>query len=88
MQAALLIGWALGGGIFGRVGDLLALSASLYYLRCVHWSFIAQTWWHLMIFRFWPRWVVVANGLLVLRCCQRLGRGAGVVGLPQCCRRV
>jgi MFS family permease len=57
IQAAFLIGWALGGGFFGLIGDHLgrarALSLTiLTYALFTGLSFFAQTWWELMIFRF------------------------------------
>jgi MFS family permease len=57
IQAAFLIGWALGGAFFGRLGDLLGRSRSLSltvltYAIFTGLSFFAQTWWQLMIFRF------------------------------------
>jgi MFS family permease len=57
IQAAFLIGWALGGGFFGRVGDRLgrtrALSLTiLTYAIFTGLSFFAQTWWQLLVFRF------------------------------------
>ncbi len=57
IQGAFLLGWALGGGFFGRIGDKLgrarALSLTvLTYAVFTGMSFFAQTWWHLMIFRF------------------------------------
>ena len=57
IQAAFLIGWALGGGFFGRLGDKLGRSRALSltiltYAIFTGLSFFAQTWWQLMIFRF------------------------------------
>lgn len=57
IQGAFLLGWALGGGFFGRIGDRLgranALSLTvLTYAAFTGLSFFAQDWWHLMIFRF------------------------------------
>jgi MFS family permease len=57
IQAAFLVGWALGGGFFGRVGDRLGRSRALgltilTYAAFTGLSFFAQTWWQLMIFRF------------------------------------
>ena len=57
IQAAFLIGWALGGGFFGRIGDRLGRSRALMltiltYALFTGLSFFAQTWWHLLIFRF------------------------------------
>ena len=57
IQAAFLIGWALGGGFFGRIGDLLGRSRALSltiltYALFTGLSSFAQTWWHLLIFRF------------------------------------
>jgi len=57
IQAAFLLGWAVGGGFFGRIGDRMgrarALSLTvLTYAMFTGLSFFAQTWWQLMIFRF------------------------------------
>ncbi|MEO6742370.1 MAG: MFS transporter [Chthoniobacteraceae bacterium] len=57
IQAAFLIGWALGGAFFGRLGDLIGRSRSLSltvltYAAFTGLSFFAHTWWQLMIFRF------------------------------------
>jgi MFS family permease len=57
IQAGFLLGWALGGGFFGRIGDRLgrarALSLTvLTYAAFTGLSFFAHEWWHLLIFRF------------------------------------
>ena len=57
IQAAFLLGWALGGGLFGFIGDRFgrarALSLTvLTYAAFTGLSFFAETWWQLMIFRF------------------------------------
>jgi MFS family permease len=57
IQAAFLIGWALGGGFFGRIADRLGRSRALVltiltYALFTGMSFFAQTWWQLLIFRF------------------------------------
>ena len=57
IQGAFLLGWALGGGFFGRIGDRLgrarALSLTiLTYAAFTGLSFFAQAWWHLLVFRF------------------------------------
>jgi MFS family permease len=57
IQAAFLVGWALGGGLFGRLGDLLGRSRALSltigtYALCTGLSSFAQTWWQLLVFRF------------------------------------
>ena len=57
IQAAFLIGWALGGTFFGRLGDLIGRSRALSltiltYAVFTGLSFFATEWWHLMIFRF------------------------------------
>ncbi len=57
IQGSFLLGWALGGAFFGRIGDRLgrarALSLTvLTYAVFTGMSFFAQEWWHLMIFRF------------------------------------
>ena len=57
IQAAFLCGWALGGGFFGRLGDVLgrsrALSLTILTYACfTGLSFFAQSWWQLLIFRF------------------------------------
>lgn len=57
IQGAFLLGWALGGAFFGRIGDRLGRSRALSltvltYAVFTGLSFFAQTWWQLMIFRF------------------------------------
>jgi len=57
IQAGFLLGWALGGGFFGRIGDKLGRSRALCltvltYAMFTGLSFFAQTWWQLLIFRF------------------------------------
>ena len=57
IQAAFLVGWALGGAFFGRVGDKLGRSRALMltiltYACFTGLSFFATEWWHLLIFRF------------------------------------
>jgi len=57
IQAAFLIGWALGGGFFGRIADRLGRSRALMltiftYAIFTGMSFFAQTWWQLLVFRF------------------------------------
>jgi MFS family permease len=57
IQAAFLVGWALGGGLFGRAGDRLGRARALMltiltYALFTGLSFFAQTWWHLLICRF------------------------------------
>jgi MFS family permease len=57
VQAAFLLGWALGGSFFGRLGDLLGRSRALSltiltYALCTGLCALAQTWWQLMLFRF------------------------------------
>jgi MFS family permease len=57
IQAAFLVGWALGGTVFGRLGDRLGRSRALVltiltYAGFTGLSFFAQTWWQLMLFRF------------------------------------
>jgi MFS family permease len=57
IQAAFLFGWAIGGAIFGRLGDRLGRSRTLVltiltYAIFTGAGFLAQKWWHLLIFRF------------------------------------
>src|SRR6186997_2106157 len=57
IQAAFMVGWALGGGFFGRIGDRIGRSRALMltiltYAIFTGAGFFAQTWWHLLIFRF------------------------------------
>jgi MFS family permease len=57
IQAAFLLGWAIGGAFFGRLGDILGRSRALAltvltYALCTGLCAFAQTWWQLMIFRF------------------------------------
>jgi MFS family permease len=57
IQASFLVGWALGGGFFGRIGDRLGRSRALMftiltYAMFTGLSYFATDWWHLMIYRF------------------------------------
>ncbi len=57
IQGVFLVGWALGGTVFGRVGDRIGRSRTLtltilLYAAFTGLSFFAQTWWQLLIFRF------------------------------------
>jgi MFS family permease len=57
IQAAFLLGWALGGSFFGRLGDILGRSRALSltiltYALCTGLCAFAQTWWQLLLFRF------------------------------------
>src|SRR5215217_5209098 len=57
IQAAFLVGWAVGGAFFGRLGDILGRSRALSltiltYALCTGLCAFAQTWWQLMLFRF------------------------------------
>jgi MFS family permease len=57
VQAAFLIGWALGGSFFGRVSDRIGRSRALMLTILVYagftgLSYFAGTWWELLIFRF------------------------------------
>src|SRR5262245_50894701 len=57
IQAAFMLGWALGGGLFGRIGDRLGRSRALVltiltYAIFTGAGYFAQTWWQLLIFRF------------------------------------
>jgi MFS family permease len=57
IQAAFLVGWAVGGGFFGRIGDRLGRSRALSltiltYALFTGLSYFAQTWQQLLVFRF------------------------------------
>jgi MFS family permease len=57
INAAFLVGWALGGAFFGRLGDLMGRSRALCltilcYAGFTGLSAISTEWWHLMVFRF------------------------------------
>jgi MFS family permease len=57
IQAAFLVGWALGGGFFGLIGDRIGRSRALAltiltYAVFTGLGYFATTWWHLLIFRF------------------------------------
>ena len=57
INAAFLIGWALGGAFFGRIGDVMGRSLALCltilcYAGFTGLSAISTEWWHLMVFRF------------------------------------
>lgn len=57
IQAAFLIGWALGGGVFGWIGDRMGRSRTLmltilFYAGFTGLSYFCTEWWHLLICRF------------------------------------
>jgi MFS family permease len=57
IQASFLVGWALGGGFFGRMGDVIGRSRALSltiltYSVFTGLSFVAHSWQELMIYRF------------------------------------
>jgi MFS family permease len=57
IMAAFMIGWALGGGLFGRLGDLLGRSRALSFTILAYacftgLSFFAQSWEQLLVLRF------------------------------------
>jgi MFS family permease len=57
IQAAFLVGWALGGGFFGRLGDRIGRARALMgtiatYALFTGLSYFAATWWQLLVFRF------------------------------------
>ncbi|KAB2669785.1 MAG: MFS transporter [Verrucomicrobia bacterium] len=57
INGAFLVGWALGGAFFGRIGDLLGRSRALCltiltYAAFTGLSAVSTEWWHLMVFRF------------------------------------
>lgn len=57
IQSVFLVGWALGGAFFGRVGDRLGRARTLTltvltYAVFTGLSYFSQEWWHLLIFRF------------------------------------
>jgi hypothetical protein len=82
IQCGFLLGWAFGGGFFGRLGDRLGRSRALSltvmtYAAFTGLSFFAQSWWHLLIFRFLAalgiggEWAIGASLLgLTLQCAK------------------
>jgi MFS family permease len=57
IQAAFLVGWAVGGAFFGRIGDLIGRSHALVltiltYACFTGLSYFSKEWWHLLVFRF------------------------------------
>lgn len=57
IQAVFLVGWAVGGAVFGRIGDRIGRSRTLTltvltYAIFTGLSAFATEWWHLLIFRF------------------------------------
>ena len=57
IMGAFLLGWAMGGAVFGYIGDRLGRSRTLVltvltYALFTGLAFFAQNWWQLMIFRF------------------------------------
>src|SRR5262249_38489540 len=54
IQSSFLVGWAVGGAVFGRLGDRLGRARTLTltvltYALFTGLSYFAQTWWHLLI---------------------------------------
>jgi MFS family permease len=57
IMGAFLLGWAMGGAVFGYIGDRLGRSRTLVltvltYALFTGLAFFAQNWWQLLIFRF------------------------------------
>jgi len=57
IQGGFLLGWAIGGAAFGALGDVLGRSRTLAltvltYALFTGLSCLAQSWWHLLVFRF------------------------------------
>lgn len=57
IQAVFFVGWAVGGMVFGRIGDKIGRTKTLNltiltYAIFTGLSFFSGEWWHLMIFRF------------------------------------
>jgi MFS family permease len=57
IQGSFLVGWAVGGAFFGRIGDLIGRSRTLVltiltYACFTGLSYFSQEWWHLFTFRF------------------------------------
>jgi len=57
IQATFLVGWAVGGAVFGRIGDRLGRARTLTLTVLTYAIFtgavyFATDWWHLLIFRF------------------------------------
>ena len=93
IQAAFMVGWALGGGLFGRMGDRIGRSRALVltiltYAIFTGAGFLAQTWWHLLDLPLpggaghWRR--MGGRGGAAWR---RPGPRAGAIGWRPCCRR-
>ena len=93
IQAAFLVGWALGGGFFGRIGDRIGRSRALSltiltYALFTGLSFFAQTWWQLLDLPIPGRARHRRRvGRRRRRCCRRPGPAAGGPGSPPCSRR-
>ena len=57
IQGSFLVGWAIGGSVFGRIGDLMGRSRALAmsilcYAAFTGLSFVSHSWQQLLIFRF------------------------------------
>ena len=91
IQAAFLLGWALGGAFFGRLGDLLGRSRALSLTILTYALFtglcaFAQTWWQFMLFRFIAALGIGGEWAVGARCSRRPGRSGGGRGSRRCCR--
>ena len=91
IQGAFLLGWALGGGFFGFVGDRMGRSRALSltiltYALFTGLSFFAQTWWQLMILRFVAALGIGGEWRWALPCWLKPGRKPCVRGSPPSCK--
>ena len=92
IQAAFLVGWALGGGFFGRIGDRLGRSRALMLTILTYALFTGLSFFATRLVASadlsisWRRWGSAANGRWGRRCYRKPGRRGGGIGLRRCCR--
>ena len=92
IQAAFLLGWAVGGGFFGRLGDRMGRARALMltiltYALFTGLSSIAQAGGICSSFVSWRPWELAASGPWARPCSAKPGPAAGGHGSQRCCKR-
>ena len=79
VQAAFLVGWALGGGFFGRVGDVIGRSRALCltiltYALSPAWPILRKRGGNFSSYDSWRPSALAASGRSARRCCRKHGQ--------------